>query len=233
MATSAAIFKALVKIGCPIVEIGIPYSDPLADGPTIQRASESALANGVNTDQVFSMIANVTAEEDVSPVLMVYYNLIYRYGIKRFAEAAQKAGVQGLIIPDLAVEESEDWRATASDYGIDTIFLAAPTSSDERLAKIGSAGTGFTYAVSLTGVTGARTALPESLKEFVVRVKSHTKLPVAVGFGISSADQAAGVAKIADGVIVGSAIVDLIEKTSKEEVVNKVSDFCSVLIEAI
>lgn len=233
IAASAAVFKTFIKLGCPVVEIGIPYSDPVADGPTIQRASEAALAKGVNTDQVLAMIAEVAAEADVSPVLMVYYNLIYRYGLKRFAEAARRAGVEGVIVPDLTVEESADWRATAEDYGIDTIFLAAPTSSDERLAAIGRLATGFVYAVSLTGVTGARAELPEYLKDFVARVKSTSELPVAVGFGIARPEQAAQVAKSADGIIVGSAIIDLIEKTPKEELDGRVSDFGAGLLSAI
>ena len=233
MATSAAVFRAFVAAGCRVVEIGIPYSDPVADGPTIQRASERALEKGVNTDQVLSMIAEVAAESDVSPVLMVYYNLIYRYGIKRFAHAARRAGVEGLIVPDLTVEESRDWLEAADDYGIDTIFLASPTSSDERLARIGALAKGFVYAVSLTGVTGARAALPEYLTEFVARVRANTKLPVAVGFGISQPEQAAEVARSADGVIIGSAIIDMIEQTPKERLAETISDFGAGFLSAM
>ncbi|MDP1809161.1 MAG: tryptophan synthase subunit alpha [Actinomycetota bacterium] len=233
MATSAAVFRAFIKVGCPVIEIGIPYSDPVADGPTIQRASERALDKGVNTDQVLNMIAGVAAETDVSPVLMVYYNLIYRYGIKRFAQAARRAGVEGLIVPDLTVEESHDWRSAAEDYDIDTIFLASPTSSEERLAKIGGLAKGFVYAVSLTGVTGARAALPEYLKEFIARVKSNTELPVAVGFGISQPEQAAEVARSADGVIIGSAIIDLIERTPTERLTRTINEFGAGFLSAM
>ena len=233
METSIAVFQTFVELGCRVVEIGIHYSDPLADGPTIQRASEAALAGGVNTDQVFEMIGAVTARVDVSPVLMVYYNLIYRYGIERFAEAARKAGVEGLIIPDLTVEESADWRAVADESDIDTIFLAAPTSSDERLTEIGRLSKGFVYAVSLTGVTGARAALPDDLKDFIGRVKSRTELPVAVGFGISQPEQAAEVGNYADGVIVGSAIIDLIETTPKDKLIEALRAFGAAMIKAI
>ncbi len=233
MATSARLFKTFVDLGCPVVEIGIPYSDPVADGPTIQRASEAALARGTNTDQVLAMVAEIASQTDVSPVLMVYYNLIYRYGLERFAEAARAAGVEGVIVPDLTVEESGDWRATAERHELDTIFLAAPTSSDKRLAAIGGLATGFVYAVSLTGVTGARTELPDYLKDFIGRVKSTTKLPVAVGFGISRPEQAAEVAKSADGIIVGSAIIDLVDKTAKEDLERRVRDFGGELLFAI
>lgn len=231
--TSAAVFRAFIDVGCPVIEIGIPYSDPVADGPTIQRVSERALNKGVNTDQVFNMIGRVTSQADVSPVLMVYYNLIYRYGIKRFAEAARRAGVEGLIVPDLTVEESGEWLEAAEDYDLDTIFLASPTSSEARLAKIGGLAKGFVYAVSLTGVTGARAALPDYLKEFITRVKSHTELPVAVGFGISQPDQAAEVARSADGVIIGSAIIELIEKTPPERLTETINEFGAGMLSAM
>ena len=231
--TSTAVFRSFVELGCPVVEIGIPYSDPLADGPTIQRASEAALAAGVNTDQVLEMIKEVSDRTDVSPVVMVYYNLIYRYGIERFVDNARAAGVEGVIIPDLTVEESDPWLRAADKADIDTIFLAAPTSSDERLAKIASKSKGFVYAVSLTGVTGARAALPDYLRDFIGRVKSKTDLPVAVGFGISQPAQAAEVAEVADGVIVGSAIIDLIESSPPADLLGKAKEFGAGLLKAI
>lgn len=232
-AVCTQVFRAFVDLGCPIVEIGIPYSDPLADGPTIQRVSETALAAGVNTDKVLQMIAEACANIDVSPVLMVYYNLIYRYGLKRFAAAARQAGVEGVIIPDLTVEESDDWLDAAREVDLETIFLVAPTSSEERLAKIAAKAGGFIYAVSLTGVTGARAALPTHLKDFVGRVKQKTGLPVAVGFGISTPIQAGEVAGFADGVIVGSAIIDLIETTDAGTLVESVTEFGSGLLAAM
>lgn len=231
--TCVLIARTFADLGCPVIEIGIPYSDPLADGPTIQRASEAALAAGVNTDMVLEMIKGITAEVDISPILMVYYNSIYRYGLDRFAEAARNAGVEGVIVPDLTVEESGDWLQSAEAAGIDTVFLTAPTSSDARLTKIVARSKGFVYAVSLTGVTGARRALPDYLKSFVDRVKLRTELPIAVGFGISQPDQAREVAALADGVIVGSAIVDLIEKTPKSDLPTKIHDFGAGLLAAI
>ncbi len=174
LAASKSIIEALVDSGCRIIEIGIPYSDPLADGPTIQRASEMALSQGVDTDDVFKLISEVRAERDFSPVLMVYYNLVYRYGLERFADEAAKAGVEGLIIPDLSVEESSRWTAVAKQYGLDTIFLIAPTSSEERISKITGISSGFIYCVSLTGVTGARAALPSDITDFLARVRQKT-----------------------------------------------------------
>ncbi len=230
---SAAVFRTFAKLGCPVIEIGIPYSDPLADGPTIQRAAEASLAQGITTDQVLSMIAEVTSEVDVSPVLMVYYNLVYRYGLKRFAQKAQAAGVRGVIIPDLSVEESREWREAAIENEIDTIFLVAPTSSEERLTKIVEHASGFIYAVSLTGVTGARKQLPDSLTSFIKKVKSKTKLPVAVGFGISEPAQAGEVARYADGIIVGSAIIDVIEQSEPKDIQAKVEAFGAELLSAI
>jgi tryptophan synthase alpha chain len=228
-----AVFRAFAETGCGIIEIGVPYSDPLADGPTIQRAGEQALAAGVNTDLVLDLIARVTADTDVSPVLMVYYNLIYRYGFKRFAEKARAAGVEGVIVPDLSVEESDDWRRAAVAAGIDTIFLAAPTSSDARLAKIAAGSSGFVYAVSLTGVTGARAELPDHLQDFINRLKARTELPTAVGFGISQPGQAAEVARFADGVIVGSAVIDLIENSPGDQVLERVRDFGAAMLSAL
>jgi tryptophan synthase alpha chain len=231
--TGKNVFKALVEAGCRVVEIGVPYSDPLADGPTIQKASETALAGGTNTDSVLEMIADVLKNIDVSPVLMVYYNLIYRYGMERFAAAAAKAGVEGVIVPDLSVEECSDWKRAAEAHGIDTIFLAAPTSSPKRLDKIVEDSSGFVYAVSLTGVTGARTQLPPDLAGFIQAVKGRTELPVAVGFGVSRPEQAREIAKFADGIIVGSAFIDLIAKTAPERVSEAVEAFALSLISAI
>lgn len=213
---SKRVIEALVGAGCSVIEIGIPYSDPLADGPTIQRASEAALATGVDTEDVFALIEEVRRDIDFSPVLMVYYNLVYRYGLDRFAERAAAVGVEGLIIPDLSVEEADDWRKAAKSRQLDTVFLAAPTSSPVRLKKVAAASTGFIYCVSLTGVTGARQALPADLVSFIDRVRAETVLPLAVGFGISSPEQAKEVAAMADGVIIGSAFIDIMERTGTE-----------------
>jgi tryptophan synthase alpha chain len=228
-----AVFRSFAELGCRIIEIGVPYSDPLADGPTIQKAGEQALAAGINTDRVLAMIARVTADTDVSPVLMVYYNLIYRYGFKRFAAKARAAGVEGVIVPDLSVEESGDWRRAADEAGIDTVFLAAPTSSDDRLDKIAAGSSGFVYAVSLTGVTGARAELPADLQDFIKRLKARTELPTAVGFGISEPEQAAEVARFADGVIVGSAVIDLIQNAPADRTLERVREFGAGMLAAM
>lgn len=214
---SKRIVNALIDAGCSIIEIGIPYSDPLADGPTIQRASEAALAAGTDTLDVFRLIKEVKSQKDFSPVLMVYYNLIYRFGPAKFAGMAADAGVEGVIVPDLSVEDADDWLIEARGKGLDTIFLVAPTSSTERTAKIAGISSGFIYCVSLTGVTGARSALPENLAVFIERVRKAADLPLAVGFGISKPGQAKEIAAAADGVIVGSAFIDLIEGESSVE----------------
>lgn len=211
---SKRIINALIDAGCSIIEIGIPYSDPLADGPTIQRAAEAALAAGTDTLDVFTLIKEVKSQKDFSPVLMVYYNLIYRFGPARFAEMAAGSGVEGVVVPDLSVEDADDWLAAAGERGLDTVFLVAPTSSPERMTKIARVSTGFIYCVSLTGVTGARAALAENLIDFVNRVRRVADLPLAVGFGISKPEQAKEVAAVADGVIVGSAFIDMIEQES-------------------
>jgi len=164
---------------------------------------------------------------------MVYYNLIYRYGIERFARSARQAGVDGIIVPDLTVEESSKWLSTAQSENIDTIFLVAPTSSPERLEKIAKQASGFIYAVSLTGVTGAREGLPDYLGDFIKRVRIKTSLPIAVGFGISRPEQAREVAGLADGVIVGSAIINLIEKATPQNLLADIADYGAELLQAI
>lgn len=233
IATSAAVISELVSAGCSIVEVGIPYSDPVADGPTIQRAAEAALAEGVTTDDVLNMVAELKAKQDFSPVLMVYYNLVYRYGIESFAHKAAAAGVEGLIIPDLSVEESAEWRHTAAGHALDTVFLVAPTSSPERIAKITEVASGFVYCVSLTGVTGARQELPSTLMAFVGKVRENTQLPLAVGFGVSTPEQAKDIAGFADGIVVGSAFVDLIQRAEAGRGAEAVGRKAGELIQAM
>lgn len=212
LAASKAAVEVAVNCGCRLIEIGIPFSDPLADGPTIQKASEVALANKTNTDVVFNLIAELTSAYDFLPLVMVYYNLVYHYGLEQFAKKAKASGVKGLIIPDLTVEESDEWLKVARVYGLDSIFLAAPTSSPARLRLIGQKSSGFVYAVSLTGVTGARKELPSNLANFLDELKQAIELPVAVGFGISRQEQVQEVLKKADGAVVGSALIDIISK---------------------
>jgi tryptophan synthase alpha chain len=199
---------AIAGAGADIIEVGIPFSDPLADGATIQKASEVALAGGMTTDMALGAVAKARRTTQVPIVVMTYYNIILHYGLERFASAASEAGVDGAIIPDLPPEEAGDWRKAATRHGLNTIFLVAPTSSEERVRRVVQASTGFVYCVSLTGVTGGRAELAPGLPAFIESVKEAADKPVAVGFGVSTADQAGKLSRLADGVIVGSALID-------------------------
>nr|5EY5_A Chain A, LBCATS-a [synthetic construct]5EY5_C Chain C, LBCATS-a [synthetic construct] len=233
--TTLELVRALVEAGADIIELGIPFSDPLADGPTIQRASQRALASGTTLDKVFEMVRELREKNtDVPIVFLTYYNPIFRYGIERFVKECAEAGVDGLIVPDLPPEEAADLAAAAEKYGVDLIFLVAPTSTDERIKMIAKHASGFVYCVSVTGVTGARSEIAADLAELVSRIRKHTDLPIAVGFGISTPEQAAEVAQVADGVIVGSAIVKRIEENQDEEdIVEEVREFVRELREAV
>jgi len=216
LATTAKLLPALAAAGADIVELGVPYSDPLADGPTNQRAAQRALAAGTTVRGVLDTVAAVRRQEGLAIpiVLLVYYNCIYRHGEAAFVQAAAAAGVDGLIVPDLPPEEAGSLRAAAEASGLALVPLAAPTSTDERLALIARVATGFIYCVSVTGVTGARTALPADLADLLRRVRQATagRVPVAVGFGISTPEQVRDVGRLADGVIVGSALVERLER---------------------
>jgi tryptophan synthase alpha chain len=205
------IIKALAEAGASLVELGIPFSDPLADGATIQHASQKALDNGMNTDKAFAIVNKARESTGIPIVVMTYYNIVLSYGLDRFAETAGRAGVSGAIIPDLPPEEAEDWIAAAANSSLATIFLVAPTSPDNRITAAADVSTGFVYCVSLTGVTGGRSALSEGVTEFLRRVRSLTDKPLAVGFGVSTPEQASFLSRLADGVIVGSALVDTID----------------------
>lgn len=215
----------LARAGCDVVEIGIPFSDPLADGATIQKASFHSLHNGVTPQVCLDVAAQIRKKTDVPLVFMSYYNPIYNYGLKSFAAACSGAGVNGLIIPDLPPEEGTDLETITSEQGIDLIYLLAPTSTEERIRKVAEHSRGFIYLVSITGVTGARHALPRDLEDFVCRVRSIAAQPLCVGFGISTPEQARQVAGCADGVIVGSKLVQLLNesgwKTRLEEFVKE------------
>lgn len=203
------VVKTLADAGADIIELGIPFSDPLADGPTIQKASQIALDQGLDAKSVLGLVEKIRQSVQIPLILMTYYNPVYHYGLGRFAQECFQVGVDGVIIPDLPLEEAKDWLKTAKKK-LDTIFLLAPNSSEARIIKTVRLSHGFVYCVSLTGVTGARQALPDYLEEFVWKIKMSTKKPVAVGFGISSPAQVAEIAKIADGVIIGSALIDII-----------------------
>lgn len=190
-----------------VLEVGLPYSDPLGDGPTIQRASERALAQGVTVAKTFALVRELRRASDKAIVLMTYYNPIYRRGEERFLDELQAAGADGLILPDLPPDEADTLIPLARTRDLDTVFLVAPTSTEARLRRVTAACRGFVYAVSVTGVTGARAELPPSVPELVRRVKAVAGLPVAVGFGVASGASAKSLAAVADGVVVGSAIV--------------------------
>ncbi len=205
------ICEALARAGADIVELGVPFSDPLADGPTIQRASQRALEHGVGLKRSLEIAAQIRSRLDVALVLFTYCNPVLRMGVDRFARLAREAGIDGVLVTDLPLEEGGDLRAELIVAGIDPILLAAPTSGPERVAAAGREGRGFIYYISRTGVTGARGTLPEGLAEEIREVRRAVPLPVAVGFGISTAEQVLMVSQAADGVVVGSALVAVID----------------------
>jgi tryptophan synthase alpha chain len=216
-ATSLRIAKALIDGGTDILELGVPFSDPVADGPTIQRADDRALAAGTTPDTIFRLVKEIRAYSEVPIVFLTYYNIVYRRGIERFYRDARDAGVDGILVADMPVEESEEVTMIAARYGIDPIFLITQTTSDERIRKIAAPARGYLYLVSVLGVTGVRTEVSTGAIELLHRVRRHTDLPLALGFGISTPDHAATCAAAgADGVIVGSAIVDIIGQHLKE-----------------
>jgi tryptophan synthase alpha chain len=201
----------LAKNGADIVELGIPFSDPLADGVTIQRSSFNALQKGVNTKICLDVARRLRDKVDIPLVFMTYYNPVFHYGLEQFCSACVGAGVDGLIIPDLPPQEGADLEAITKKQDLDLIYLLAPTSTEERIKLVGQRSRGFIYLVSVTGVTGARDRLPADLEVFVTRVKEQVSQPLCVGFGISTPSQAKRVARLADGVIVGSRIIQLME----------------------
>nr|WP_206441983.1 tryptophan synthase subunit alpha [Streptomyces boncukensis] len=198
---------ALLESGCDIVEVGLPHSDPVLDGPVIQTADDIALRGGVRIADVVRTVREAHAATGKPVLVMTYWNPVDRYGAERFARELAEAGGAGCILPDLPVEESEGWRKAAEAAGLATVFVVAPSSRDERLARITAEGSGFVYAASLMGVTGTRESVGRDAESLVARVRATTELPVCVGLGVSNAEQAAQVARFADGVIVGSAFV--------------------------
>jgi len=206
-ATSLAAFQAMAAAGADVLEVGPPYSDPLIDGPVIQRAVQAALDAGTRLDDVFAQVGELTATVDTPVVLLVYYNLIAHRGPARFAAEAVAAGACGAVVPDLPPEEAGEWLAAAEAAGIAPVFLAAPTSTEPRLEAVAHAGRGFVYAQASLGVTGLRASLAAGIDDLVARVRAHTDRPVCAGIGVSNSEQAATVARFADGVIVGTALV--------------------------
>ncbi|MFQ6132861.1 MAG: tryptophan synthase subunit alpha [Armatimonadota bacterium] len=204
---TAEIVPAMAEAGADVVELGVPFSDPLADGPVIQAASQHAIDGGTTTARVLGCVERIRERTDVPLVLMGSYNPILQYGVEAFAHMACRAGVDGVIVSDLPPSESEEWLRAARAQGLDTIFLVAPTSTPERVAAACECSTGFVYIVSRTGVTGARDELPQDLVEMGGKVREHTDRPLAVGFGIKTSHHVAQVNQIADAAVVGSALV--------------------------
>jgi len=208
---------ALAEAGADVIELGVPFSDPLADGPTIQRASERALKAGASLAGVLDLVRRIRQSSQVPLVLFSYYNPILQMGLEKFASAAASAGADGILATDLTPEESEDYRRILAAHHLDTIFLGAPTSTDERLAKIAACSTGFLYLISRTGVTGAKDALPDDLPALLRRGRNVTSLPIAVGFGISLPGHVSVLGGLADAAVIGSALVSEIEKAQSVE----------------
>lgn len=217
---------AAIDAGADVIELGVPFSDPLADGPIIQRASERALARGTRLVDVLKLAREIRAERPAGGlVIFSYLNPILRYGLGRFADDAKAAGVDGVLATDMIVEEADDYLAELGRVGLAPIFLAAPTSPDERLEAIATHSKGFVYAISRTGITGKQQTLTTDAAALVDRIRRWSRLPVAVGFGISNAEHVAQVAGFADAAVVGSAIVELIERSTPETAPGAVARF--------
>lgn len=212
LATTLEILRALEKGGADCIELGIPFSDPTADGPTIQRSSERALKSGVSLRSIFQTLSAFRRSSDIPVILFGYYNPLFHYGVEEFCRQAAHAGADGMLCVDLPPEESLELRGWADAAGLDLIYLLSPTSDIERIRLVGHSGRGFIYYVSVTGVTGVRRTLDDRLRSQVARVRRMTALPVGVGFGVSTPNQAAWIAEFADAVVVGSALVEIIGK---------------------
>jgi len=227
--TTRALALEMAERGADLLELGIPFSDPLADGPTIQEASCRALKVGVHLQEVLELAGQIRQKTEIPLVLMGYYNPILQYGLERTALEAKRQGVDGFIIPDLPLEEAGPWRQAALAAGVAPIFLAAPTSGAARIKKAAKLTKGFLYYVSVTGITGARQALPADLEAALKEVRTLVKCPLAVGFGISTPEQVENLAPYVDGVVVGSAIVQRVARLQGLELVKEVGDFIAAL----
>ncbi len=227
--TKKLIFELSSK-GADIIELGVPFSDPMADGPTIQKSSERGLKSKTTLASVFNLVRNARLQIETPIVFLIYYNLVFHYGLEKFVRDASFSGVDGVVIPDLPPEESKELRKIAKKKGFSIIHLLAPTSSIDRIKKVASASSGFIYYVSLTGTTGARKKLAADIGANLRSIKNITKIPVCVGFGISTPDQVKEIQKVSDGAIVGSAIIKIIENNiGKKDLVKKVGNFVKTL----
>jgi tryptophan synthase alpha chain len=212
--TSLAVLRAIAQAGADIIELGLPFSDPLADGPAIQAASQRALSHGVTPTDVLALAAGFRRESETPLVVMTCYNPIHQFGPERFARECAAAGVDGVIVTDLPPEEGEEWVKLARAAGVDTIFLLAPNSPEARVKKVVDLASGFVYCVSRMGVTGAQAELPVDLADLVGRIRRETAKPIAVGFGISRPEHVSEVCRLADGAVVGSALVSLVDRVA-------------------
>jgi tryptophan synthase alpha chain len=230
LATTRKVILAAIEAGASIIELGVPFSDPLADGPVIQRASERALKHGTSLEHVLKLAAEIREHsQSVGLVVFSYLNPILRMGLAKFCHVARAAGIDGTLITDLPIEESAEYLREARKNDLATIFLAAPTSTDQRLKQIADVSTGFIYAISRTGVTGERQQMSSEARSLVKRIRRFSKLPIAVGFGISTPEQFAAVGKFADAAVVGSAIVHVLEQNPAREAAS-VSKFIGSLV---
>lgn len=212
--TTRSLILEFERRGADLLELGVPFSDPLADGVTIQRASQRSLAGGTTLSRILDMVGELRSDCRLPLLLMSYVNPIFHFGYARFAKEAAAAGIDGLIVPDLPPEEAAELIEATAAHNLHTVFLIAPTSSQQRIRTIAAASKGFIYYVSLRGVTGARSSLSEDLEANIQMIRAETNLPIAVGFGVSTPEQARIASRMADGVIVGSAIVSLLEQTT-------------------
>lgn len=226
---TAELISAIEANGGDIIELGIPFSDPMADGPTIQASSERALNAGVTPQDVIDLVARVRKTSEIPIVLFGYYNPVFQYGLKKFAKAIAVAGVDGVLIVDLPAEEADDLKVELNKVGCDLIFLLTPTSDEGRIKVTVGKASGFVYFVSVTGVTGARKTVSNRIPGYVKKIRRFTGLPIGVGFGISTPEQAATAATSADGVVVGSAIVNIIAASGPDELTKNVGKFVSSL----
>ena len=233
LARSAEVLRALARGGADVIEVGVPFSDPVADGPVIQRASERALAGGTNLRRALDLVGEVRRSIEVPVVLFTYANPVVRMDAREFARRASDAGVDGVLILDFPVEEAAPLRGPILDAGLDPIFLISPTTSDERIQKTGELGRGFLYVISRLGVTGARDALPTDAEPLVRRVRARSELPIALGFGISTPQQVAQACRWADAAVVGSALVTVVaEHAESGELGERVSKYVRWLKDA-
>lgn len=210
------LIRVLEDCGADIIELGVPFSDPLADGPTIQQAAQRALDEGVTLSTVIGLVAEIRIATQIPIILMTYYNPIFKYGEERFVRDATAAGVDGIIVPDLPPDEAGNLMKYSRKSGLDTIFLLAPTSTEDRIQKVARASKGFIYYVPMTGITGSKLSLDVSFESHIARIRKVSDKPVAVGFGISTPEEAAALSRFADGVIVGSAIVKRVQAPDSE-----------------